>query len=373
MNRPDPADCLRENYRNVGFWNPTKVLPHEVGQTVHRLDLNECAYPPSPQVLEAIQKAAVNLNWYPDGTCPGLSTRLAEMLDVPRDVICYGAGSTQLLTAITQIAIGSKDNLIAPDLLWQRFRGVFRAADADVTSVPNKPDGAIDVDGMISGIGNRTRLSIALTPNNPTGLMLNADQIRKLCRETPDNVLLFIDEAYHEFAVHAGGADALEIVKERNGPWIVTRTFSKAYALAGLRLGYAICSSQEIANALRLGTSTFNVSGIAEVAALAALDDADYTAFILERNKQEMERIKSACRDMGLGYMDSVTNFIVIDVGVPAGQVVEAMRERSIRIATPGDESRPTSIRVSTGTPDDTDAFLTALEEILDQADRESP
>ena len=363
---PGPADYLRENYQNVGFWNPTKVLPHEVGRPIHRMDLNECAYPPSPRVLEAIQKAAETLNWYPDGTCPDLTARLASSLGIAPEVICYGAGSTQLLTAITEIAVGPKENLIAPELLWRRFKGVFRLADADVTSVPNKPDGAIDVDGMISGIGNRTRLSIVLTPNNPTGLMLDAEAIRKLCRETPDNVLLFIDEAYHEFAIHAGGPDALDIVKERSGPWVLTRTFSKAYALAGLRLGYAICSSEEIANALRLGTSTFNVSGIAEAAALAALDDPDYTTFILERNSEEMGRIKAACRDMRLGYMDSVTNFIAIDVGRPAAQVVDAMRERSVRIATPGDDSRPTWIRASTGMPDDTEAFLTALREILE-------
>ena len=364
-NRSGPEDCLRENYRDVGFWNPTTVLPHEVGQTMHRMDLNECAYPPSPRVVEAIQEAAGGLNRYPDGTCPALTARLAERLDVAPRQICYGAGSTQLLTAITEIAVRPKDNLVAPELLWQRFKGVFRATDADVTRVPNKPNGAIDVDGMISAIGNRTRLSIVLTPNNPTGLMLDADEIRKICQKTPDNVLLFIDEAYHEFAVHAGGANALEIVKDRRGPWIVTRTFSKAYALAGLRLGYAICSSEEIANALRLGTSTFNVSGIAEAAAMAALDDPGYTQFILDRNTEEMDRIKSTCRDMKLDYMDSVTNFIVIDIGVPAAPVVDAMRQRSIRISTPGDETRPTSIRVSTGTSEDTDAFLAALEEIL--------
>ena len=184
---------------------------------------------------------------------------------------------------------------------------------------------------------------------------------------TPENVLLFIDEAYHEFALHAGGATALEIDKNRKGPWILTRTFSKAYALAGLRLGYAICSSEEPVNALRLTTSTFNVNGIAEAAVMAALDDAGYTKFILDDNEREMDRIKAKCKNLRLNYMDSVTNFISIDVGIPNGEVVKAMRDRGIRISTPGYESNGTFNRVSTGLSDDTTAFLLALEEVLQE------
>ena len=125
--------------------------------------------------------------------------------------------------------------------------------------------------------------------------MLTEQELRDICEQTPENVLLFIDEAYHEFALHAGGPNAIDIVKDRKGPWVVTRTLSKAFALAGLRLGYALCSSQEITNALRLATSTFNLSGIAEAAAIAALEDEGYTQFILEKNTREMSRIKKGC------------------------------------------------------------------------------
>ena len=356
---------LRKNYKDVSFWNPTKILAHEVGNKVIRMDLNECPHPPSPNVLEAIQTAAVDLNRYPDGTCPYLTPRLAKKNDVPEKHICFGGGSTQLLTAIAEISVGPGENLVAPEIVWRRFQGVYKIVDADVTSVPNKEDGAIDVDRMIEAVGNNTKLVIVLTPNNPTGLMLSEDEIHKISKQTPENVLLFIDEAYHEFSVHAGGADALKIVKNRKGPWVVTRTFSKAYALAGLRLGYAVCSSEEIANALRLATSTFNVNGIAEAAVMAALDDSEYTKFILDENEREMNLIKSRCQEMGLRYMDSVTNFISIDVGLPNGEVVKTMRDRGIRISTPGYESNGTFIRVSTGRSDDTTVFLTALKEVL--------
>ena len=155
------------------------------------------------------------------------------------------------------------------------------------------------------------------------------------------------------------------MLKRRKGPWVVTRTFSKAYALAGLRLGYAICSSEEIANALRLVTSTFNVTGVAEAAVLAALDDVDYTQMILSTNAIERDCIAQGLRQLGFSPMPSVTNFIGVDVGKPAAAVVQAMRQRRVRVATFGYASAGTCIRVSTGTAEDTDAFLATLPEAL--------
>ena len=356
---------LRDNFQGVGFWNPTHILPGERGRKVARMDLNECPHPPSPRVQEAIRKAAAGLNLYPDGTCPYLSKIISERTGIPVERICFGGGSTQLLTAIAEISIGPGENLVAPEIVWRRFQGVFQVVQADVTAVPNKTDGSIDAAGIVSSVGNNTRLSIVLTPNNPTGLMLTEQELRDICEQTPENILLFIDEAYHEFALYAGGPNVIDIVKDRKGPWVVTRTFSKAYALAGLRLGYALCSSEEITNALRLATSTFNVSGVAESAALAALEDRDYTQFILEENTREMNRIKKGCRDLGLSYMDSVTNFISIDVGLDNNLVVKAMRDKGVRVSTPGYEATGTYIRVSTGLPEDTNAFLAALAEIL--------
>ena len=361
-----PGHPLRPNFRARPFWNPTKILPHEHEVHVHRMDLNECPHPPSPKVVAAIAEAASGLNRYPDGTCPLLTPVLAERLSVPAEQICWGAGSTQLLTAIAQIAVNTGDELVSPGLIWRRFAGVFNVVDAEHQAVDNLPDGRIDVDGILAAVGNNTRLVIVLTPNNPTGLMMRQDELERLATEVPGNCLLFVDEAYFEFARHAGGPDALEVLKQRTGPWAVTRTFSKAYALAGLRLGYAICSDEEIANALRLVTSTFNLVGIAEAAALAALEDPEHAEMILETNARELARITEGVSAMGLATMASVTNFIPIDVRRPAGPVIQGLRDRRVRVAGFGYEASGHFIRVSTGTPEDTDAFLTALEQVLD-------
>jgi histidinol-phosphate aminotransferase len=368
MNDPSVTpNPLRPNFRAQPFWNPTHIPAHEVGQRIARMDLNECPHPPSPSVIAAIANAASSLNRYPDGTCPELTQVLSSRLDVPAEQLCYGGGSTQLLTSIAEISVAPGEELLSPELIWRRFTGVFGVVAAKHVSVPNRADGAIDIDPLLAAVSANTRLMVVLTPNNPTGMMLSEEELIRLAEQTPDHVLLFVDEAYYEFAQHAGGADAVNILKRyRKGPWVVTRTFSKAYALAGLRLGYAICSTQEMANALRLVTSTFNLTGVAEAAVLAALEDTYYTDMILSSNAVERERITQGLQALGFSPMPSVTNFVGVDVGKPAVKVVAAMRERGVRIATFGFESADTCIRASTGSSDDTDMFLRALPEALD-------
>jgi len=356
---------IRPNFQNVPFWNPTKIFDHEIGHHIHRMDLNECPYPPSPKVIEAMQSVAHTLNRYPDGTCPELTPMVADRLGVPVDTITWGGGSTQLLTGIAEISVAPGQNIVTPHLVWKRFQGVYKIVDANVTSVPNNADGGINAKALTSSIGNDTRLVICVTPNNPTGMMLTEDEIRHISENTPENVLLFMDEAYHEFAVHAGGPNALEILKDRKGPWVVTRTFSKAFALAGVRLGYAICSSPEIVNAIRMVSSTFNLNGMAEAAAIAAWNEPEYTQFILDKNAEERARVVQGLRDMGYEPMNSVTNFVSCDIGCPATEVVTAMRERRVRISTVGGDDFGNYIRLSMGIPEDTDVFLKELKEVL--------
>lgn len=358
---------LRSNMQNRVFFNPTTIPAHERGKAIIRMDLNECPYPPSEKAIAAMQAHASKLNRYPDGTCPELTERLSALTGVPGRQICWGSGSTQLLKSIMEIVVAPGDHLVSPSLLWHRFHGVYETLDAETTMVPNLADASIDVDGLLGAIGNKTRLAVVLTPNNPTGLMLDEKQIRNICDLVPENVLLFIDEAYHEFAVHAGGADALEIAKERKGPWVVSRTFSKAYALAGARLGYAYCSSEELANALRLITSTFNISAFAEVGALAALDDPKYKAIILDSNATERQRIIDGLRELDCTPLPSVTNFVAADTRVSGVAVVREMRRRGIRIGRVADAGFENWIRISMGLPADTDSCLATLADVLEE------
>jgi histidinol-phosphate aminotransferase len=367
----NPTPWIRRNLQNIPHWNPTASDPDAALRKIHRMDLNESPYPPSQKVIEAVARHAEKINRYPDGGCPDLAARLADRTGVPASRICFGSGSTELISNVVQSAVGPGEGVVACTPLWRRFAGVFQVADAEATLVPSGADGRVDVDAVLRAIGNNTRMVICVTPSNPTGLALTEPELRRMVEQTPDNVLLYIDEAYHEFAVHAGFPDALEIVKDRKAPWIVTRTFSKAYSLAGLRLGYALCGSQEIADAIRLLSSTFNVSAFAEVSAMAALDDPDYTRFLLDKNAEERTRTIAGMEALGLAPLPSVTNFISCDVGVAGIEVAKRMRERGVRIATWGEPQFPNYIRVSVGLPDDTDAFLAALREVLEEMRRD--
>lgn len=329
------------------------------------MNLNECPYPPSPKVLQVIQSMADSVNRYPDGGLPRLTARMSDSTGIAAAQICWGVGSSELLANIIRVSVAPGDGLVAPAPTWRRFSGAYRAAAADANEVPNTDDHRVDTEKLIDAIGNNTRLVICVTPNNPSGLMVGEAELVALAERVPENVLLYVDEAYYEFAIHAGGPDALKILKQRKGPWVVTRTFSKAYALAGLRLGYAISSSETIANALRGVTGTFNVSAFAEDAALAALDDPGHKQMILEKNAEERSRTIAGFRDLGFEALPSVTNFVSARLDRPAAGVAQKMRERGIRIATWADAGFEDYIRVSMGLPDDTDAFLEALAEIL--------
>ncbi|MBV9523435.1 MAG: aminotransferase class I/II-fold pyridoxal phosphate-dependent enzyme [Alphaproteobacteria bacterium] len=181
-------------------------------------------------------------------------------------------------------------------------------------------------------------------------------------------MLLAIDEAYHEYARFAGGSDILAALATRRGPWIVLRTFSKAYCLAGLRLGYALCSSADVAGAIGRGRTAFNANVLAQAAALAALDDEAHLKLVLQTCAVERGRLDAGCRALGLVPFPSVTNFMSIPVPLKAAEIVAAMQQRGILISAWGDGGRDDVIRISIGLPADTDAVLAALAEILPRA-----
>jgi len=363
---PPSIGYIRRNLQRVRKWNPTRMLAGEQEGGVHRMDLNECPFPPSPRVVKAIQDAAIKVNRYPDGVCPEVSERLSAMTGVPADQICWGTGSSELVGNIAMISVSPGDGVVAPGPVWRRFANVFNVVDARVIRVANRADGSVDPYGLVDALDAGTKLLVAVSPNNPSGAMLSAEEITYLAENVPDDVLLYLDEAYFEFARFAGGPDGLKILQEkRRGPWVVTRTFSKAYAMAGMRLGYALTSSDVISNALRAVTSTFNVTALAEAAALAALDDVDYAREIQERTAAERARLVEGLRDLGLEPLPSVTNFVSAALPVPAAPVVEELKTRRIRIGAWGEEGFESFIRISIGLPEDTDAVLAALRDIL--------
>jgi histidinol-phosphate aminotransferase len=332
-----------------------------------RLHLNECPYPPSPKVVAAIQKAAASVNRYPDSWWRQPAEVLAERTGVPRHRIVFGNGSDQLLNAFGDLTLEAEDSAVVPEPSFHRYLLAIQMQGAEIIKVPLDQRGANDVDAMLAAIRDNTRLIYIASPNNPTGAMLSARELRRLADEVPEHVLLVLDEAYHEFAKREDGPDGLEEIRHRGAPWAVLRTFSKAYGMAGLRIGYALCGSDEIAAGLNKLRQAFQVNAIAIAAAAAALQDEAYGRELVEKVASERDRVIVEMEAMGVSPLPTVGNFITADIGRPAAPVVEALAGRgimigAIRTPSPGYE---TYIRLTVGTREEMDILLAALAEEL--------
>jgi len=332
---------------------------------VHMLHLNESPYPPSPKAVEAVREIAGTLNRYPDSQGKSLAQALSLRTGIPSRQILFGCGSDELIHDICTFALAPGDHAVVPAPTFPSFATETRIQGATPIRVKLDARGANDAAGLVAAITDRTRLVFCCTPNPPSGGLLSAAGIEELARGVPDSVLLVVDEAYHEYGRHAGGPDVLPILAKRKGPWAVLRTFSKAYGLAGARLGYALCGSEEVAEALRKVKLHFGATVPAQAAGLAALEDDAYLEKVVAAVARERERLTDGLRRLGLKVFPSAANFVSAVLPIPAADVVEKLRQRRILVRDWRDPDHLQEIRITVGLPDDTDAVIAALRDIL--------
>ena len=329
------------------------------------LHLNECPYPPSPRVVEAIAHAAAGVNRYAEPRPQALAARLAEMTGSTPERIVLGAGSDELLALIATVTLEAGDSIVAPTPSFPRYRIAAAIAGAQARLVRILPDGRNDVEGLIAAIDATTRVVYCCTPNNPSGAPLDADDLERLCAHTPDDVLLVVDEAYAEFNRAEGGVDALPALARRKGPWLSVRTFSKAYALAGLRLGYVIAGDAGLAETLVKAKLNFNLSRLAVHAGLAALEDQAYADRCIADAIAERERLARRLGTMGLSPLRSRANFLSVDLGRDAAPAMAAMAAQGVLAREWRDPGYETFLRLSIGLPEENDRAAAALEKAL--------
>ena len=363
------ADLIRPAIRALApFQGPPVEQDLRASGRILRLHLNECPYPPSPKVVAALQQAAEGINRYPDSKWRALTGTLSKRLEVPAERIILGNGSDQILQSLAELVLEEGRAAVVPDPSFGRYSTAVRIQGAAVITVPLRPDGANDVAAMLQALTPEVRLVLVCTPNNPTGGMLNGDEIRELARGVPDDVLLVLDEAYFEFARKAGGPDGLAVLRRaRSGPWALMRTFSKAYGLAGVRCGYVIARSDALAGEINKLRQSFHVNLLAQVAAEAALADEAYADWLQNQVIEERERLRRGLEALGLKPLPSAANFLTAELDRPAAPVVKALAEQgimigTIRTPTPGYE---TYIRMTVGLPEENDAVLAALKSEL--------
>ncbi|MBL8832164.1 MAG: histidinol-phosphate aminotransferase family protein [Rhodospirillales bacterium] len=325
------------------------------------IHLNESPYPPSPRVAEAVLAATHDLNRYPDIYGRELCSRIGDATGIPAGRIVLGCGSDELIHFTAVIALSAGDEAVIPAPSFPRYALSARLGGAVVRRVKLDAGGACDPGTILDAIGPRTRLVVCCTPNPPSGGMMTAEALAAVAKGVPDDVLLLVDEAYCEFGRHAGGPDTLAILRKRKGPWLSTRTFSKAYACAALRVGYALCGSDDVAEALRRAKLQFNVPTLSQVGAAAAFDDQAYLRTMLDRIAGERDRLSKGLAQLGLRVLPTAANFVSCALPGPAAPAMAALERQGIFVRDWRDPEHLSELRIGVGTPDDTGATLAAL------------
>jgi histidinol-phosphate aminotransferase len=303
------------------------------------------------------------VNRYGDSHWSRLAPAIAARTGVaPESIIC-GNGSAELITLASTAFIEAGRNCVVSTPSFPRLGGGSRIAGGAVKAVPVKPGGAHDIDALLKAVDGDTRLFWLTAPNNPTGAAVDAAELKHIADSLPAHAILAVDEAYGEFSRAAGGIDALEELKGVARPWFVLRTFSKAYGMAGLRVGYGFTSSPALAEAFNRVRNTFNLNIIAQAAALAAYEDQDYMWARVKECVAERERLRARIDGLGLRCLKSAGNFLLIELPTDGAGAQAAIRRHGIAVSTIKAPGYERYIRVTIGLKDDNDAFFAALSE----------
>lgn len=341
---------------------PLSELEREYGvRDAVKLASNESPLGPSPRAMAAAQAALKDITRYPDGNGFGLKAALARRLNIPPEQITLGNGSNDILELVARGFVTPQNEVIFSEHAFALYPIVTRAVGARAVVTRARSYGH-DLVAMQQAITEHTRLVLIANPNNPTGTWLRAEALESFIGSVPAQVLVVVDEAYFEYVREPDYPDATRWLA-RFPNLIVTRTFSKIYGLAGLRVGYAL-SSSAIADILNRVRQPFNVNCIALAAAAAALEDADYLERAAQVNIEGMRGLTAAFAEMGLPYIPSVGNFICVEVGA-ADRVYEALLREGVIVRPVANYGLPKHLRVTVGLAQENERFIRALKIVL--------
>jgi histidinol-phosphate aminotransferase len=336
---------------------------------VVKLASNENPFGPSPRAVEASVRALATVNSYPDGGSVDLRERLAARFGLARENVAVGNGSDELIALLALAYLSPGDEVVLAAPPYSIHRNAALVAGGRPVGVPLR-DHVHDLEAMAGAVTARTKLVFVANPHNPTGTAVDAATLRRFVTAIPPAVLLIVDEAYYDFADDALRHTARDLLDDHPNV-VALRTFSKAYGLAGLRAGYAL-AHRAVVSTLDRVRPPFGLSAVAQAAALAALDDAEYVARVVAQTRAGRARLLEIARRHGLEAIPSQANFVLMHVGDSAG-LAEALLRRGV-IVRPGENLGVSGwIRVSVGTDSDIDRFEEALGHQLfvigDQAD----
>ncbi len=362
------VDRVPLHVRNLVPYPPGKPIEevereYGVSSSV-KLASNECPIGPSPMAVEAVRGVLGRLNIYPDGSGYYLKGKLAEKLGVERENIILGNGSNEIIEFIARAFVAAGDEAVMGAPAFIVYQMITDAVGGKKVVVPLSEFNH-DLAAMAEAVTDRTRVIFVANPNNPTGRALGRADLETFLASVPEEVLVVMDEAYYEYAEGDDRFQSASPYLDRYRNLIVLRTFSKAYGLAALRVGYGI-SSPEVISVLEKVRMPFNVNAPALAGAEAALEDAGH----LERGLQvNREGLASLCKELekaGLDAVESLANFILFDAGMDGSELYERLLKRGVIVRPMGGYGLKNHIRVTVGTKEENGKFISALRESLD-------
>ena len=347
---------------------PIEELEREYGvSNIIKLASNENPLGPGAASIEAIKAELTELSRYPDGNGFILKQKLAGKLNVQQSQITLGNGSNEILEFLARAFVTEQNEVIFSEHAFAVYPLVTQAINAKAVVTPAKNWGH-DLDAMLEAVTDKTRLVFVANPNNPTGTWVDGDSLKAFISSLPSHVIVVIDEAYFEYANDsrlqaAEYGSAIRWLDEFPN-LVVTRTFSKAYGLAALRIGYSI-SHPDVSDLLNRVRQPFNANHLAIAAAAAALDDDEHLERSIQLNADGMQNLIKGFNAMGLDYIPSVGNFICVDVGKDAAKVYDALLYEGVIVRPVANYGMPSYLRVTVGLPEENERFLQSLEKVL--------
>jgi histidinol-phosphate aminotransferase len=345
---------------------PIEEVQRELGiDDVLKLASNENPIGPSPKVIEAIQNAITDVRLYPDASCYYLKEALAGFHGVPADRLTLANGTDEIITYIGLAFLEPGDNVVTSEKTFMRYESAAVTNGAEFVEVPMTVDYRYDLRKIREAVNDRTKLIFIANPNNPTGTIVTQPEVKAFMHDLPDSCVVVFDEAYIEYVRSNDFPESCAYVDEGRSVFVL-HTFSKAYGLAGLRIGYAIAKPDFI-DAIERVRCVFNVTRLSQAAAVAAVGDQDHVNRVVAVNTAGAGQLEQGFGQMGLEYIPTHANFIMVDFGRDGKGVFESLLREGI-IIRPGDIfAMPTWGRITIGTPEQNGRLLTSLAKVLDK------
>ncbi|NSL52287.1 histidinol-phosphate transaminase [Calidifontibacillus erzurumensis] len=342
---------------------PIEEVQRELGlEKIVKLASNENPFGCSEKAKEAIKESLDELALYPDGYARNIREKLANFLGVKENQLIFGNGSDELIDILcTALLSPSKNTVMAhPSFSQYSHNAIIQGAELRMVDNIN---GEHDLEGMLNAIDDQTAIVWVCSPNNPTGTYINEEKLINFIKRVPEHVLIVIDEAYKEYVVAEDYPDTISLLNEYPN-LLVLRTFSKAYGLAALRVGYGI-GHPNLIQALDPARGPFNTSRIAQAAVCAAVDDQEFIQKCVKANREGLEQFYQFCEEYGLSYFPSQANFILIDFKRSGQEVFDYLLHKGFIVRSGTALGYPTAVRITVGSYEQNAELIETLKEML--------